>query len=359
MGTQLEWIAERARDRSFVFTNLAHHLDENRLRSAYRHIRKDGAWGVDRTSAQAYGAHLDANLKDVHARLRDRRYQPPPLRRAWIPKASGAERPIGIPTFEDKIVQRAVADLLEPVYEATFHNFSYGFRRGRGAHDALRALRQSVMEQGIRWIVDADIEGFFDHIHHGMMQELIRHRVSGRGILRLTGRWLRAGVLEEGQYQPTTEGTPQGGVISPLLANIYLHYALDEWWANDVRPRLRGRSVLIRFADDFVAGFELESDARRFLDVLGKRLARFHLRLHSEKTRLLDACLSAKLRGHYAYFGVRTNMRALERVLYMTRRHWRHWLCRRSQHARIGWDRWAVATKRFELPRPRIMVSWA
>ena len=124
MGTQLEWIAERARDRSFVFTNLAHHLDENRLRSAYRHIRKDGAWGVDRTSAQAYGAHLDANLKDVHARLRDRRYQPPPLRRAWIPKASGAERPIGIPTFEDKIVQRAVADLLEPVYEATFHNFS-------------------------------------------------------------------------------------------------------------------------------------------------------------------------------------------------------------------------------------------
>jgi len=419
MGTELEWIADRARDPGFVFMNLAHHLDELRLRSAYRRVRKDGAWGVDGVTGEAYGRDLDTNLRDLHARLRGRQYKAPPVERAWIPKASGGERPIGVPTFEDKVVQRAVVDLLEPVYEATFHDFSYGFRRGRRAHDALRALRQAVMEEGIRWIVDADIEGFFDHIHHGLLQGLIQRRVSDRGMLRLTGRWLRAGVLEAGQYLPTNEGTPQGGVVSPLLANIYLHYALDAWYVEEVRPRMRGHSVLIRFADDFVAGFALESDARRFLAVLEKRLARFHLRLHPEKTRLLDfgrgsdatftflgfghywarsrrgywvvkrrtakgrvaafarslhawcranrhtpvawqhAQLAAKLRGHYAYFGVRTNLRSLEKVRESALRSWRHWLCRRSQHSRMGWDRWSTEMKRFALPAPRIIVAWA
>jgi len=419
MGTQLEWIADRARDPGFVFTNLAHHIDGPRLRSAFGRVRKDGARGVDRESAQVFGLDLDARLTDLHNRLRRSQYQAPPLRRVWIPKASGEERPIGIPTFEDKVVQRAVVDLLEPVYEATFHDFSYGFRPGRRAHDALLALRTAVMEQGIRWIVDADIAGFFDHIHHGTMQELIRRRVSDRGILRLTGRWLRAGALDGDQLQHTSEGTPQGGVVSPLLANVYLHYALDEWYVQEVRPRMQGRSTLIRYADDFVAGFEMESDARRFLAVLEKRLERFHLKLHPEKTQLLDfsrgseatftflgfchywarsrrghwvvkrrtakarvarflsalfqwcqanrheplewqhAQLSAKLRGHYAYFGVRTNLRSLEAVREQARRHWRRWLCRRSQAARMGWDRWETEMKKLPLPTPRITVSWA
>jgi group II intron reverse transcriptase/maturase len=373
---------------------------------------------VDGETAEEYGKELDRNLRNLHERLRQRRYGAPPVRRAWIPKEKGGKRPIGVPTFEDKLVQRAVLLLLEPIYETEFYDFSYGFRKGRGAHDALRSLRGAVMEGGIRWIVDADIEGFFEHLDHGVLQELLRRRVNDRGILRLIGRWLKAGVLEGETFSRPDQGTPQGGVISPLLANLYLHYVLDAWFSEVVRPRMRGRAVLIRFGDDFVVGFEREDDARRFLEVLPKRLARFRLKLHPEKTRLIEftarqrmtldflgfthywaksrrgfwvvkrrtsrkrvarflrelnrwcrwnrhapvewqyEILCRKLRGHYGYYSVRSNMRSLEVVRDRAGVTWRKWLCRRSQKARMGWDRYVARMESFVLPAPRILHAW-
>jgi RNA-directed DNA polymerase len=270
-----------------VFTTLAHQIDEELLREAYRLTRKDGAEGIDGQTGKAYAEHLDANLRDLHERLRSRRYVAPPVRRVRIPKASGGERPIGIPTFEDKIVQRAVAMLLAAIYERDFYRFSYGFRPGRGAHRALRALREGCMALGGGWIVDADIRGFFDSVDHGLLRQFLRRRIRDGGILRLIGKWLNAGVLDHGELFHPETGTPQGGVISPLLANIYLHAVLDEWFAQVVQPRLGGRSFLIRFADDFVIVCASERDAHRVLEVLPKRLAKYGLTLHPEKTRLI------------------------------------------------------------------------
>jgi RNA-directed DNA polymerase len=287
LSTKLQRIAEQAVDKTRVFTTLAHLIDEELLREAYRLTRKDGATGVDGQTGEAYAEQLDANLRDLHERLRSRRYSAPPIRRVHIPKASGGERPIGITTFEDKIVQRAVVMLLSAIYERDFYRFSYGFRPGLGAHRALRALREGCMALGGGWIVDADIRGFFDSVDHGVLRDILRQRVRDGGILRLIGKWLNAGVMDNGELFHPETGTPQGGVISPLLANIYLHAVLDEWFAQVVQPRLGGRSFLIRFADDFVIVCASEKDARRVLEVLPKRLAKYGLTLHPEKTRLI------------------------------------------------------------------------
>jgi group II intron reverse transcriptase/maturase len=250
--TKLQRLAEQAkRDPKRVFTNLAHLIDEDFLREAYRRTRKSSAAGIDGVTAKLYAEHLDENLHDLHDRLRRGRYQAAPVVRVWIEKEDGGRRPIGKPAFEDKIVQRAVAMLLEAIYEQDFSNRSYGFRPGRSPHDALRDLRAQCMGEGIGWIVDADVSGYFDSIDRTHLREVLRRRVNDGSIMRLIGKWLRAGVMEDGVLQHPETGVIQGGVISPVLANIFLHQVLDEWFEQVVQPRLTGRSLLTRFADDF------------------------------------------------------------------------------------------------------------
>jgi group II intron reverse transcriptase/maturase len=279
-------MARANRDRAF--SSLHHVIDMEWMREAHRRVRKDGAPGIDGVTAETYEAHLEANLQDLLGRIRSGRYVAPPVRRAYIPKADGSQRPLGIPTFEDKVAQRAIAMLLEPIYEEDFLPCSYGFRPGRSAHDALRDLRTGFMTQGLRWVLDIDIRKYFDSIPHGTLRSFLDRRVTDGVIRRMIDKWLKAGVLEDGTTSRTTEGTPQGGVISPLLANIYLHYVLDEWFETVVRPRLKGRCILVRYADDAVMAFEDHLSAKRVLVVLGKRLDRYGLCLHPDKTRFVD-----------------------------------------------------------------------
>jgi group II intron reverse transcriptase/maturase len=245
--------------------------------------------GVDGQTAAAYAADLERNLQSLLDRAKSGTYRAPPVRRVRISKGPGSTetRPLGIPTFEDKVLQRAVTMLLEPIYEQDFLDCSYGFRPGRSAHQALSALREGLMQMGGGWILDVDIRKFFDTLQHGVLRDLLRQRIRDGVVLRLIGKWLNAGVWEAGTLTHPDEGTPQGGVISPLLANIYLHYVLDEWFEREVKPRLAGRAFLIRFADDFVMVFQHEADARRVWEVLPKRFAKFGLTLHPEKTRLV------------------------------------------------------------------------
>jgi len=262
-------------------------MDVEFLREAYRLTRKDSAAGIDGVTAREYAESLEENLRSLHERLRSGRYKAPPVERAWLEKVDGGKRPIGKPTFEDKIVQRAVVMLLGGIYEQEFYGLSYGFREGRSAHQALQELRRTCERMNIGWIVDADVSGCFDNLDHGLLRAFIKQRVNDGGILRLIGKWLNAGVLEEGILTYPGKGTPQGGVISPMLANIFLHHVLDEWFVKEVKPRMKGRCFLIRFADDFVIGCEVEGDARRILEVLAKRFGRFGLTIHSEKTVLI------------------------------------------------------------------------
>jgi RNA-directed DNA polymerase len=255
---------------------------------AYRTTRKDGATGIDGITAEDYAEHLESNLLDLLDRIKSGRYQAPPVRRTYIPKADGSQRPLGIPTFEDKVAQRAIVMLLEPIYEQDFLPCSYGFRPGRSAHDALHDLRTALMTRGIRWVLDIDIKRYFDSVPHGQLRCFLDQRITDGVFRRMIDKWLKAGVLEDGSLSRTTEGTPQGGVISPLLANIYLHHVLDEWVATVVEPRLKGRYVLVRYADDLVMAFEDHLDAKRVFRVLGQRLARFGLTLHPDKTRFID-----------------------------------------------------------------------
>lgn len=290
VSTRLERIAKLAKERPNVaLTTLAHHIDVDWLREAYRRTRKDGAPGVDGQDAKQYAEHLEDNLRRLLDRAKDGSYRAPPVRRVHIPKGDGSQtRPIGIPTFEDKVLQRGVTMLLEAVYEQSFHDFSYGFRPGRSAHQALDALRSAVMGMHGGWIVEVDIRRFFDTIDHKRLREILHQRVRDGVLLRLIGKWLNAGVLEGTSLEYLEEGTPQGGVISPLLANIFLHEVLDEWFVRDVRPRLQGRAALVRYADDCAFVFEQKDDALRILDVLPKRFGKYGLELHPDKTRLVE-----------------------------------------------------------------------
>ena len=269
--------------------SLSHHMDLDWMREAYRRTRKDGATGVDGQTAEAFAENLEGNLQALLDQAKSGTYRAPPVRRVHIPKGDGSKtRPLGIPTFADKVLQRAVVMLLEPVYEQDFYDLSYGFRRGRSPHDALEALDRGIWDMGGGWVLDADIQGFFDALDHEKLRDLLRLRVVDGVVVRLIGKWLRAGVLEtDGRHVHPETGSPQGGVISPLLANIYLHEAVDRWWVEDVLPRMRGRAFMVRFADDFVMVFSDRADALRVHDVLPKRAARFGLTVHPEKTRLL------------------------------------------------------------------------
>ena len=271
------------------FTSLNHHIDLIWLYEAYRRTRKDGAAGVDGQTADAYAEHLEENLQDLLDRAKSGHYRAPAVKRAHIPKGDGTStRPIGVPTFEDKVLQRAVAMVLEPIYEQDFLDCSYGFRPGRSAHQALQVWRGELMRLGGGWVIELDVERFFDTLDKAQLRAFVRRRVSDGVLLRLIGKWLNAGVLEDGAVWYPEAGTPQGGVISPLLANIFLHEVLDVWFEQDIKPRLTGRAVLIRYADDAVLGFSREEDARRVLAVLPKRFGKHGLSLHPEKTRLID-----------------------------------------------------------------------
>jgi len=414
VSTTLSRIAEEsARNPGRVFTTLAHHMTVEFLQEAFSRVRPKAAPGVDGVTWQAYEANLSVNLEDLHRRLREGRYHAPPVRRAWIEKEDGRRRPLGIPTLEDKIVQRSVAMLLEAVYEPLFQDFSYGFRPGRSAHQALARLRTQCLNENIQWIVDAD---------HGHLRTFLKRKVNDGVLLRLIGKWLNAGVLEEGKLLRPEAGSPQGGVISPILANVYLHYVLDEWMVRDVQPRLSGRSFVLRFADDYLIGCTEQPDAERIYAVLPKRFARFGLTIHPLKSRLVQFSrpegkagkgagtfdflgfthywgktrkggwtikrktrrvrvarafkaiwawcrdhrhwsipeqhrrLSAKLRGHYAFYGIRGNYKALEVVYEHADRTWKHWFGRRTRNGYLTWEVYEKMYKAvLPLPRPRII----
>ncbi len=290
ISTKLDRIATLAKQApEMAFTSLSHHIDVDWLREAYRRTRKDGARGVDGQTAVEYAAHLEENLQSLLDRAKSGTYRAPPVRRVYIPKGDGSQsRPIGIPTFEDKVLQRAVAMVLEAVYEQDFLDCSYGFRPGRSAHQALEVLQHESVCRAGGWVLEVDIKKFFDTLDHGHLRELLRRRVRDGVLLRLIGKWLNAGVQESGGLSYPDAGTPQGGVISPLLANVYLHEVLDAWFERNVKPRLRGRAMLVRYADDAVMLFSCEDDARRVMDVLPKRLAKYGLTLHPDKTRLVE-----------------------------------------------------------------------
>lgn len=415
-------ISREARD--MIWTTLAHNMDLEWMEEAYRRTRKGVAAGIDGMTSREYagenGERLKANLQDLLKRARDGRYWAPPVRRVYIPKGEGKElRPLGIPTFEDKVLQRGVVMILEPVYEQDFLDCSYGFRPKRSAHDAVKRLHQGIMKMGGGWVIELDIRKYFDTVEHGKLREIVRERIRDGEILRFTAKWLKAGVLEEGRKRYSETGTPQGGVISPLLANIYLHKVLDKWFEEEVEPRMRGQAFLVRYADDAVMCFANERDARRVMEALPKRFEKYGLKLHPDKTRLFEfkppsfgkretfdflgwthywgqtrrgewmmkhktmrkrmvralkrmnqwmkrvrhqeigkqqEALEEKLKGHYHYYGVSGNSRALASYLYEVRRLWKKWLGRRSQRAKKSWEWFERLEKRYPLPPPRIKV---
>ena len=289
MPSALERIGEVARrDKKVRFTTLMHHVyDLDRLRGAYFGLKRDAAPGVDGETWRDYGEQLEENLKDLSERLKRGAYRAKPVRRVLIPKPDGGMRPLGVTTLEDKIVQRATVEVLNQIYEADFLGFSYGFRPGRGQHDALDALYVGIEKRRVSWVLDLDIREFFTTINHEWLVKFVEHRIADRRIVRLIQKWLRAGVLEDGKRTQREVGTPQGGGISPLLANIYLHYVLD-LWAQAWRRQAKGDVIIVRYADDGVVGFQHETEARRFWADLAERFAKFGLELHPVKTRLLE-----------------------------------------------------------------------
>lgn len=289
VSTKIARIAKLAREMpNRPLTTLAHHIDMDWLREAYRRTRKDGARGVDGQSATQYAERLEDNLRSLLERAKSGTYRAPPVRRVHIPKGDGTQtRPIGIPTFEDKVLQRAVAMVLEAIYEESFYDFSYGFRPGRSAHQACEALQNTTVKMAGGWVLEVDIKKFFDTIDHEQLREILSRRVRDGAILRLIGKWLNAGVMEGLELFYPEAGSPQGGVVSPILANIFLHEVVDDWFVRDVLPRLSGRAALVRYADDLVFVLAKKEDAERLLEVLPKRFGKYGLTLHPDKTRLV------------------------------------------------------------------------
>lgn len=400
-----------------VFTSLAHHLTEEYLYSSYGKLKKNAASGLDGVNAYDYQIDLLLRIENLHSRLKSQRYQASNIRRVWIDKGNGKQRPLGISTTEDKIVQRAVSDILNLIYEQDFYDFSYGFREKRSAHQALAFLRTGCMKK-TNWIIDADIQGCFDNFDHEVLLKLLSIRIKDKSILRLIKQWLKVGIVDGDSLQVSKQGTPQGNIISPLLCNIYLHYVLDDWIERTIRPLMKGKIFLVRYADDFVIGLEYEQDARRLMEVLPKRMNKYGLTIHPEKTQLLkfipkahgkystfdflgfthywgrsykgkwfvkkktsrkkmqsitkdirETCrenkheklkdqsklLKQKLRGLYQYFGVRGNYISIYRMYDTVIRFWFKWLNRRSQRHSYTWDGYWELLRYFELPKPKII----
>lgn len=417
--TKFRSIAQKARENpAEVFTSLAHYLTEEYLLASFSKLRRSAATGIDKVSCQDYEKHLTENIENLHQRLKAQRYRATEIRRAWIDKGGGKQRPLGISTTEDKIVQRAVADILNLIYEQDFYESSYGFRPKRNAHQALVHLRNQCMSGRIKWILDADIQGCFDNFDHSILRELLSKRIKDRNLLRLIDLWLKAGIIDGKSLHRNTVGTPQGNIVSPLLCNVYLHYVLDEWVEKIIRPLLKGKIFIIRYADDFVIGFENEEDAIRVNKVLPKRMQRYGLTIHPEKSQLIkfvpddkkskptfdflgfthywaksqkgykvikrrtskkkmhkviqnlrECCkenrhlklkdqyklLSSKLRGLYQYYGIRGNFLALKKMYLDVKFSWYKWLNRRSQRNSYTWKGYGDLLNYFTLPRPGIV----
>jgi len=289
ISTKLQQIAKQAANYpDMVFTTLAHHIDVDFLYEAYRQNNRKSSPGIDKVTSKEYDENLELNLQNLHERLRKGLYKAPPVERVWIDKEGNKKRPIGKPTLEDKIVQRAVEMVLSAVYEQMFHDFSYGFRKGRSQHQAIKELMDQCWETRGGWIISADITGLFDNINHGYLREIIKRRVNDGGIIRLIGKWLKAGVYENGSVSYPESGTPQGGSISPILSNIFLHHVLDDWFVNEVKPRMKGLTSMVRWADDFIIICEHEYDAIRLMEVMPKRFSRYGLSLHPEKSKVVS-----------------------------------------------------------------------
>jgi group II intron reverse transcriptase/maturase len=398
------------------------------LREAYFSLKRRAAPGVDGKTWQAYGQDLEGNLQDLAARLARGGYRALPARRKNIPKPDGRQRPLGIPALEDKIVQKVVAEILSVIWEEEFLGFSYGFRPGRSPHDALDALSVGIERKHVQWVLDADIRGFYDTISHEWLVKFVEHRIGDRRVVRLIQKWLRAGVLEDGRWRPSEEGTPQGGLVSPVLANIYLHYAFDQWAQQWRQRKARGDVIIVRYADDFVLGFEHRTEAEQFQRELLERLHQFGLELHEEKTRLIEfgrhaaahrgqrgegkpetfnflgfthisgktragrftvrrqtmrkrvrtklqalkrelrqrmhrpipeqgQWLRTVLQGHFRYYGVPMNAKAMDGFRQQVMWLWKHALGRRSQRGRITWERMRRLASKW-LPYPHIYHPW-
>lgn len=428
--TKLCRIAEKARkEPGFKFTSLYHLMNEELLRGCFKGLRSDAAAGIDKTTKEMYAEDLEANLSELIDRLHRMAYKPQPVRRKYIPKpGSTKQRPLGIPCFEDKLVQAGLVRIMESIYERDFIEDSYGFRPGRSCHDALRALSEAVENNSVNHIVEADIKGFFDNVDQQWLMKFVAHRIEDKRIQRMVKRFLRAGVAEDGSVTVSDEGTPQGGVISPLLANIYLHYVLDLWFEKVYRKGCKGYARLIRYADDFVVCFQYKQEAQRFREELIKRLAKFGLEVEPTKTKVMEfgrfavenarkrgertetfdflgfthycgtrkdgkgfrmkrktarkkytaklkvfkewlmkarnmesrklwETVKAKLRGHYNYYGVTDNLRAISRFGKEVEKLLFKWLNRRGKRNCLNWERFTEMLKRFPLPKPRIRVS--
>jgi len=291
-----------------VFTTLHHLIDVDFLREAYNRTNKNAAAGVDKVTAQAYSEHLEANLRDLYQRYKEGNYVAPFVKRVWIEKEDKSQRPIGIPAFEDKILQRAVAMILSAIYEVDFYDHSYGFREKRSAHDAIKALRDCCIREKVSVVIDADISKFFDKMPHDCIREILRLRMNDGKLIGLIGKWLNAGVMENGSIYYPDCGSPQGGVISPVIANIFLHHVLDEWFVEQAKPRLSGKSFLVRFADDFVLGCESEEDGKRLMKVLPKRFEKYGLTIHPDKSKMIrfkwpSKCTDKSGNGTFDFLG--------------------------------------------------------
>ena len=417
VSTKLQKIADLAKGApDMVITSLSHHIDVSMLYEAHKKTRRDSAVGLDKQTKYEYETNLEANLESLLNRFKSGTYKAPPVKRAYIPKSDGNERrPIGIPTYEDKVLQRAITMVLEAVYEQDFLPSSYGFRPDRSAHDALSDIWKGTMDMGGSYVVEVDIRKFFDTLRHADLRAILDQRVRDGVVRRAIDKWLKAGVLEKGVFYRPEDGTPQGGVISPLLANIYLHEVLDKWFEYEVKPQLRGRGFLVRYADDFVLSFSVEEDAREVYSDLHERFAQFGLKLHPEKTRVLDFkrpgkgdpevfdflafrhywarsrkgnwvvkrktaksrlaralvrmnvwCrsnrhesigyqhlrLCQKLTGYFAYFGITGNSKSIGKYYYQVKVLWRKWLNRRSQRSRMDWGKFNNLLSHYPLPRP-------
>ena len=282
-------ITKRAKeDRKCKFNNLMHLLDASGLKECFFMLKKNKAAGIDEVTAQDYSKDLEKNLEMLTEKMKAMSYRPLPVRRAYIPKANGKKRPLGIPALEDKIVQMGFARILEAIYEVDFRDYSYGFRRGRNCHQALARLDNRIMRRPVNYVIDADIKGFFDNVNHDWMKRCIEERVSDRKFIRYIQRFLKSGVMEAGKYIKTVKGTPQGGVVSPILANIYLHYVLDLWFENEIKVKSRGSAEMVRYADDFVICVQYRKETEQILEAVGRRLRKFGLELSEEKTRIIE-----------------------------------------------------------------------
>jgi len=431
MTTRLEGVAAKARkERNLVFTSLAHHITKEMIWENLNHIPNDSAAGIDgvdvKTAKETFDQWIDEMLTSIHRKS----YKAPPVRRVWIPKPGKPEkRPIGVPCVADRALQRSVAQVLNAIYEQDFLNCSFGGRTGRGQHNALATMDKIIRYKQVNWVLEADLKNFFGSLDHGWLLRFVEHRVGDPRIISLIKKWLKAGIMEDGEYAESDIGTPQGGSISVLLSNLYLHYVLDLWFEKAIKPRLKGECYLIRYIDDFIVCFQYKHDAERFMDVLAKRLAKFELTLEPNKTRLIEFgrhagqnaktdgrkpetlyflgfthfCTKSRkgkflvgrrteksrlkrsisklqdkmrnirhwkvgeqidkinqmLRGHYNYYGMGGNYRALEKVYYLTKKFLKKMLSSRSWKGNVTWELFSRIMEKYPILRPFIKVPYA